>query len=931
MMHIPTASYRLQLNKSFGFADVEEVLTYLAALGISDIYTSPIFKARKGSLHGYDIVDFNQISPECGGLDNLYRLSAALGRHGLSWLQDIVPNHMAFDSENHMLMDILEQGENSPYFGFFDIEWNHAYENMRGRVLAPFLGRFYAEALEDGEIQLEYTDGNLGIRYYDIFFPLRIESYAQVLSSGLDILEKRLAADRSDFTKFLGELEFLKTLAAPRESRDDQIKHGKKMLWSLYSENSVIRGYINETIAMYNGAKGAPENFDALDRLISEQLFRLSYWKVASEEINYRRFFTINDLISLRTERRSVFDHIHGLVFRLINEGVFQGLRVDHVDGLYDPHEYLNRLRAAAGDLYIAVEKILDAGEQLPQSWPVQGTTGYDFMNFVNRLFCRKDSEAVMSAIYYTFTSRRDPYEQLLYDTRRLIIDRYLAGNIDNLAQFIKKTSVKDRYGRDITLYGLRNALVEVMTAFPVYRTYISESAYAESDRAYIQAAIQKAKSKNPGLLHELGFIEKFLLLQYHEKLPEEDRREWLRFAMQFQQFTGPLMAKSLEDTTLYIYNRFISLNEVGGNPRLFSITSDEFHAFMEKRIQSFPHSMNATATHDTKRGEDVRARINVLSELPQEWRAALKLWSRLNRTKKKKINGMYVPDKNDEYFLYQTLIGTYPFPGGESGFTNRIRDYLVKAVREAKVHTAWLQPDSAYEEACSAFVENILRPGDANRFLGEFMLFQKKIAHYGIFNSLSQTLLKITSPGVPDFYQGSELWDLSLVDPDNRRPVDFKKRQEFLRDIMDREQQDILGLIAELLTAREDGRIKLFLIYRALKARRDALDVVQQGTYIPLMVTGTFSRCIIAFARTLANRWLVTVAPRCYTALIQPGEYPFGEKVWQDTRIVLPENAPGTWRDALSNRIISGALELPAGTVFSCFPVALLVPAEDA
>ncbi|HDT11423.1 MAG TPA: malto-oligosyltrehalose synthase, partial [bacterium] len=697
-MHIPTATYRLQFNSSFGFKEAKEIIPYLVSLGISDLYASPIFKARKGSSHGYDIVDPNQLNPELGDRRDFDELMTAVKNYNVKWLQDIVPNHMAFDSENNLLMDVLEHGRKSAYFDFFDIDWDHPYEDIKGRVLAPFLGKVYAECLEDGEIQLHYHQGHLTINYFNLCFPVRIESYVHVFEHNLENLEKKLANDQSLFIKYLGALRYLKAVSASEKVTEYQIKHAKKILWNLYREYSVIEQFVNENINFLNGKKGVQESFNLLDKLISEQFFKLAFWKVASEEINYRRFFAVNDLISLRVENERVFEYTHGLTFQFVAEEKFGGLRVDHIDGLFNPLVYLKRLREKVGDIYIVVEKILDGNEQLPISWPIQGTTGYDFLNVVNGVFCLQEKRSILTKIYENFTGLSIPYDDLLCEKKRMIIGKHFAGNIDNLAHFMKKISARDRYGRDITLYGLRRALVEVMAMFPVYRTYISPESFTESDQMSIKTAIHDAKKKSPGLFYELNFIEKFLLQKYDSSLTEEDKQEWIRFAMYFQQYTAPLMAKAFEDTFFYVYNRLISLNEVGSNPIRFGCSIEEFHNFNQRRVELLPHSMNATSTHDTKRGEDVRARINVLSEIPQEWEENIKSWKKINRHKKRRLGRNYAPDENDEYFLYQTLLGVFPFNNYGEGFTERIQSYIIKAVREAKVHTGWIKPDIEYE-----------------------------------------------------------------------------------------------------------------------------------------------------------------------------------------------------------------------------------------
>jgi len=832
-----------------------------------------------------------------------------------------------------MLMDVLENGPDSKYFRFFDMEWDHPYETIRGRLLAPFLGRFSGECLENGEIQLAYDGGALTLCYHSLKFPLKIESYIKVLTHGLDVVKRKLGRDHPNFVKLLSILYILKTLPSAEEvdERYDQIAFIKEMLWELYSNDLEIRTFIDESIKAFNGQRGNPESFNLLDSLLAEQFYRLSFWKVAAEEINYRRFFNINELISLRVEEGDVFDHTHSMIFRLISEGKITGLRIDHVDGLYDPTEYLKRVRRRAGELYLVVEKILDLGEDLPSFWPVQGTTGYDFLNYLNGLFCRREQERPFDKIYARFTRFRSSYQDLVAEKKRLIIGRHMAADIDNLALLMKKISERSRHGSDITLYGLRRTLVEVMAMFPVYRTYISQDAFSVSDRSYIRGAVKRAAQSNPGLANELSFVEKFLLLEFEEHLTEEEQEQWIHFVKRFQQFTGPLMAKGFEDTVLYVYNRLVSLNEVGGNPHRFGIPLSDFHGFNEARAQLWPLSVNATSTHDTKRGEDVRARINVLSEIPEEWNGVIKRWSALNRIKKKKVRGVTVPDRNDEYFLYQTLIGAFPFDESEhSSFLERLKEYIIKAVREAKVHTAWLKPDTDYEEAFLSFIERILQPSDDNQFRRDFLPFQRKIAYYGMLNSLSQTLIKITSPGVPDFYQGAELWDLNLVDPDNRRPVDFEKRISFLRGIKDKASTDMFRLIRELCSRMQDGRIKLFLINRVLRARQEYCAVFQRGTYEPLEVGGQRKDHIIAFSRYHEKQWAVTVAPRFFTALCNEGELPLGQQTWGDTSIILPEDSPTWWEDAITQRSIEGNETLPVGDIIKHFPVALITSKED-
>jgi (1->4)-alpha-D-glucan 1-alpha-D-glucosylmutase len=547
-------------------------------------------------------------------------------------------------------------------------------------------------------------------------------------------------------------------------------------------------------------------------------------------------------------------------------------------------------------------------------------------LNYLNGIFCRRESEEQFSDIYSNFTDCHSSYQQLFLEKKHLIVDKTLAGDVDNLAQILKKIAGQSRRSSDFTLNGLKRTLSEVLELFPVYRTYVNGDGMRQEDRAYIQEVIEAAKKRIPLFLNEINYIEKLLLQEFEKPLPPEEAQR-LHFVMRLQQVTGPLMAKGIEDTLFYVYNRLISLNEVGGNPGKFGITPDEFHSFNQQQMAQWPHKMNATATHDTKRGEDVRARLNVLSEIPEEWEKQVKRWSEINRSKKSDLSGRAVPVANDEYFFYQTLVGAFPFYESERAeFIGRIKDYTLKSVREAKVHTAWLRPDTEYEEGFLAFVEKVLEPSDSNEFLKEFLPFQKWVAGYGIFNSLSQTLLKLASPGVPDFYQGTELWDLSMVDPDNRRPVNFDRRIWFLQELKEKAKTDILKLLKALLSDKEDGRIKLFLTFQALQARKENLEVFQKGDYQPLKAVGKFKEHIVAFARSCGDTTAIAVAPRFFTALVKPEEYPLGEQVWADTHIEIPQGAPSAWQNAITEQTISGSDKIAIAEILQHFPVALLV-----
>ena len=927
MKYIPRATYRVQLNEQFDFNQLQQILPYLADLGISDIYASPIFKARTGSKHGYDVVDPMQLNPELGTESEFEDLITNVQNLNMGWVQDIVPNHMAFDSQNNMLMDVLERGPDSKYANFFDVDWDPQYVSLEGKILAPFLGSFYAQCLEDGEIQLNFSENGFSVSYYDHQYPIRIGSYANILTHNSEKLKEFLGAQHPDYIKLLGVMYVLKNPVADVQPADraDQVLFVKRMLWELYQESEAFRKFLYNNLAAFNGEKGNPESFDLLDKLLYEQFYRLAFWKVGTEEINYRRFFYVNDLISLHMQNDEVFSETHTLIQQLLQQKKFNGLRIDHVDGLYDPTKYLKNLERLDDEHYVIVEKIQDFSEELPEAWSIQGTSGYDFMNYVNGIFCKRENEYLFDKIYRRFSENQAYLENYIHDKKQLITEKHMAGDIDNLARILVQVASRYRYGNDFTLFGLRKSLTEVLCWFPVYRTYVSPEKVSESDVNYITAAVRRAKVSLPDFQNEIDFICKMLVLDFDDNLTSEEQEQWLHFVRRFQQMSGPLMAKGFEDTVLYSYNRFLSLNDVGGDPGKFGVSDIEFHYFNKNRASEWPHTMNATSTHDTKRGEDVRARLNVLSEIPDEWQQNIKLWSRINRPKRKKVQGIQAPDRNDEYFLYQTLIGTFPFSESEhADYVERIKNYVIKAVREAKTHTAWLKPDTDYEDAFLRFVDRVLSRSKKNNFMKEFMPFQRKIAFYGMLNSLSQTVLKITAPGLPDFYQGTELWDLNLVDPDNRRPVDYNVRKKHLNKIKQQDERDARKLIEELWATKEDARIKLFLIYKALQARKNNQAIFQNGNYVPLEVGGIHRDHVIAFARFWQDEWAIVVAPHFFTALVKEDQLPLGQDVWHDTFIKMPEDI-SEWKNEITNQQVKGGKEVLVGEALEHFAVAIL------
>ncbi len=918
-MRIPTATYRIQFHAEFDFEQAKEIVAYLADLGIADIYASPIFKACLGSTHGYDVVDPTILNPELGTKEDFDALITQIQQHKMGWLQDIVPNHMAYDSQNLWLMNVLENGKDSHFFDFFDIHWHQSEQEMDGRVLAPLLGDFYGKCLERGEIKLNYEEQGLIINYFGLELPVRIESYVAFITRNLGVLAREIGRQHPDFIKFLGILYLLKSIPAETKGQErlDQINFVKSLLWETYSQNSSVEKFMQNNLKEFNGEVGNAESFNLLDNLLSEQFYRLSFWKVGAEEINYRRFFTVNELISVKVEELEVFNKTHELISRLIAEHKFTGVRIDHIDGLYNPAEYLTRLREKIGDTYITVEKILELTEDLPSNWQIQGTSGYEFLNYVNGIFCCLKNEQEFSHIYTQFTGLKANYEDLVYEKKSLILAKNLAGDLENLTQILKKISSQTREGSDFTIYGLRQALFQVLVLFPVYRTYIDASGISEIDKKYVRETIKSAKRKAPLLINEFNFIQKILFLEYEDFRSQAQREEWLYFVMRSQQLTGPLMAKGVEDTLLYVYNRLLSLNEVGGNPGHFGVDLDLFHQFNQNKVRNWQHGMNTTATHDTKRGEDVRARLNVLSEIPQQWSQQVNQWRETNQAYKQ--DGF--PDANDEYFLYQTLLGTFPFAESElTDFPNRIKDYILKAVREAKVHTAWLHPDEEYEQAFLSFIDRIL--AEKSNFWQQFRTFVQKIAEYGIYNSLAQVLIKNTAPGVPDLYQGAELWELSLVDPDNRRPVDYYQRNEFLQEIKTKSSQNILQLLKELIATKENGKIKLFLTHQLLTARKEQAKIFQDGNYQPLEVSGKYHHHLIAFSRNYGDKTIIAIAPRFLTGIVKSGQLPLGKQVWSDTSLKLPHK---DWHNLIDRQTIVGE-NLAVGEILQNFPVALLI-----
>jgi (1->4)-alpha-D-glucan 1-alpha-D-glucosylmutase len=978
-MRIPLATYRLQFGPSLRFQEAKALIPYLSELGISDVYASPILKATPGSMHGYDVTDPDELNPELGTEEDFQALVTEVRAHQMGWLQDIVPNHMAYSSANPLLMDLFENGSRSPYYDFFDIFRDHPDPELRTRVLAPFLGNSLEEVLHEGEMKLVLDAQGLGLQYFTWRFPLCLASYDDVLGHG-GRWSGSQGGDDPGMQTFQELRESFARLSGLDDSsqKRDQLANAKQTLGRLYREHPMIHLYLDGVLESYHRPPEGPIEQSPLWRLLEQQVFKPVFWQVAYETINYRRFFYLSEFIALRTEDPRVFQTVHARILELARAGVFTGLRVDHIDGLHNPREYLLRLHQEAPEAYLAVEKILELYEFLRTEWPIQGTSGYIFCNHVNGIFCQRDNEKAFTDLYHEFIGAAPDYSQLLYDEKKKILEWHMAGELAYLTHLAMQASreleadetpdldkspvIFERSRYQMTrgvatpdnpqsairnpqlAASLQNALTALMAAFPVYRTYVDAHHSTREDRAILAHAVEQARDKCPECGPGVDQLVKLLLSALDEDAPPAARQARQYFLMRCQQFTGPAMAKGFEDTLLYVYNRFMSLNEVGGDPNTFGLSLEEFHRFHELRARDWPHAMNATSTHDSKRGEDVRARLNVLSEIPERWRQAVLRWARMNERHKQRCGDVLAPDRNDEYLLYQTLVGALPFDENEyDSFTQRLKEYMVKAVREAKTHSDWVQPNEPYEDAGRQFVDKILERGPENRFWADFLPFQKEVSAYGIYNSLSQTMLKIACTGLPDFYQGSELWDLNLVDPDNRRPVDFQKRMRLLQEVQQWRMADGGFRIPESPyhpppairnPQWDDGRVKLFLIQRGLLARRENRDIFDTGDYLPPVVTGSRAQHVVAFFRSQrimpeapsAPRYVLVVTPRFLTSLVRPGEAPLGEHVWEDTSIRLPRDAPATWHNAITDEILRAQGEIAVGDVLAKFPAALLV-----
>lgn len=946
---IPTSTYRLQLNPSFVFRDAREVVPYLSALGITECYVSPFFASTPGSTHGYDICDHNRLNPELGSREDFDALCAALQQHSMGLVLDFVPNHMGIDPQaNLKWRSVLENGPSSPFANFFDIDWEPVKDELKDKVLLPILDDQYGNVLEAGQLQLHFEAGSFSLQYYSNNLPLNPRQMRVLLGHGLDNLRSQLPEDDPDLRELLSIIFHLDHIPAFTErdsermaDRDREKAVAAERLATLVVKSPVISRYIEANVSDFNGKAGVPQSFNRLHHLLDLQPYRLSYWKTAIHEINYRRFFDINQLAGIRMEDPAVFEVAHMLVSELTRRGLVTGLRLDHVDGLFDPKQYFSNLQKHCapdgGSLYVLVEKIVSRGEGLRPDWEVHGTTGYEFLNDVAGLFVDPASATALHKLYVRFTERTSRFSDLVYESKQLIVTSSMSSELNVLAHELNRISESNRRYRDFTLDSLQEGLREVVACFPVYRSYFTSEGFDSFDERVVDTAISEALRRNPVLEPSMfAFIRQMLLPQKQPGLSEEEYQRRVKFAMKFQQYTGPVQAKGVEDTAFYRYSPLLSLNEVGGEPARFGCSVAEFHEQNARRRERWPLSMLCTSTHDTKRGEDARSRISVLSEIPDDFRTELSRWCRINARLKTIVQGEPAPDRANEYLYYQALLGAWPsdvLDQPPPQFVERMQEYMLKAVKEEKIHSSWIHPNSLYDDAVHDFVRHTLTGPEGKKFLRYFLPFQNRIAMAGVVNSLAQLVLKVASPGVPDFYQGTELWDLTLVDPDNRRPVDYAARAALLQNVRpllegdcepERWKQLLLGMSERWPT----GELKLFCTAVALNLRRRSSDLFLYGEYVPLSVRGKRSENVVALARQHGRDAVIAIAPRLTARLAtSKSSLPLGEEFWKDTSVVLTEAFhQRRYRNLFTGKSLSADSQVFLSEQLEVLPVSLLV-----
>ena len=904
----PTATYRLQLHHQFRLKEVRQILDYLQQLGIDTVYASPIFAAVPGSLHGYDVTNPHIINPEIGSDSQFREIIDQLSARKMRWLQDIVPNHMAFDSRNEWLMDVLERGEFSEYANFFDINWKHPDEAIAGKLMVPFLGDELETCLQKKEIQLQLNDEGLSLSYFETSWPLSVSAYDVLIA----VLEQFEHSGKTEIRLFSEHFSVLVDQAQSGISLNEWRSLKEKWVIALHN-HSVEREMIVEVIEKVNNDPAL------LEEIIDSQYYLPCCWRETEKRINYRRFFTVNGLICLRMEDEKVYRQYHQYIHDLYGKGYFNGLRIDHIDGLYDPKGYIEQLRNSVGDkAYIIAEKILEPNEELPADWKSQGTSGYEFLSHISRLLTHVEGAQQLETYYKNQIAGKKNYQDVVFEKKHFILVHHMRGELNNLIAYLHELNLLP--GEESTDERLLDALAVFMAAFPVYRIY--PDAFPIDNLAYADKALQISLQKKPSCERELKWIRSL----FDAKTSIEAVSSELLFLKRLMQFTGPLAAKGVEDTAFYSYNPLISHNEVGDAPGKLAISSSTFHRQMLSRLSKTRFSLNATSTHDTKRGEDARARINVLSEMPEEWINAVEEWRKMNMDARKKINGKLVPGTNEEYFIYQSMIGGFPPDlNVREDDVSRLKEYVQKFLREEKLYTDWSEPDEAYEQACFSFIDHLF--DERNGFMKLFRPFVEKIIVFGSVYSLSQALIKVTAPGIPDVYQGAELWDLSYVDPDNRRPVDYELRKKVLQQIMSMES-DKKKLLCFLANHRNEGYEKMYVLYKSLHFRKEHAELFGNGEYIPLEIEGG-EQVAVSFARRWNNQWAIVVVPFGISQKMNVNERVPKREAWNDLVVKLPSNAPSQWSELFTGSSLSASGGLKLSEIFSQFPVALITASQ--
>jgi (1->4)-alpha-D-glucan 1-alpha-D-glucosylmutase len=882
-MNYPSATYRIQLNSEFTFKQLAEIIDYLYALGISTIYAAPITTSRKNSAHGYDVVDPSVINPQIGTLEELRELRVRLKGYGMNWLQDIVPNHMSFSSENKRLMDVLERGTDSPYYNYFDIDWQHAA--AKGKVWIPVLGNDWETCLEAGEFRINFEEQKgFELYYHDHHFPLAVSAVKEML----------ICMRETNTSQGLGFVIEDLMKGVQRKEFASWTKHKEKYVKEISAQ---FLHDVQQALLIINKDK------NKLTRILQAQPYLLTHWQTSERQMNYRRFFAINDLICLRIEDKNVFEDYHAFFHSLYKEDLIQGVRLDHIDGLYHPLEYVKRLRKKMGEeCYIIVEKILEYNEDLASDWDIEGTSGYEFLSFSNRVLTDQEGAEKLRRFYHAFTVWNSSYDELVFRSKRNFLYSQMLGELDNLMDLLLTLGLTEQ----ITLEQkrIKKALSLFLSAFPIYRIYPFMFPIADEAMKFVNKAFEVACHQDNTYKPELTFIRSL----FQEDSSGKNEKK-MKFIMRLMQFTGPLAAKGVEDTTFYVYNPLISHNEVGDSPQELACTVDEFHEKMIKRQLNNPFSLNGSSTHDTKRGEDARARLNVLSHLHHDWEGLVMQWHEENKKYTQTINNRRYPSLNDEYYIYQSLLGSFPESGKiDESFMERTKQFMLKAMREAKVETTYTQNDELYESSCLNFITSILNPGHS--FQNSFVPFFEKVNRYAAIYSLVQTVVKITAPGIPDIYQGSELWELSYVDPDNRRKIDYDYRKKMLQDIS-KQTAD------QLKDKRLKGAEKLFVTTNLLHLRKSKPELFTKGSYVPLTVHGSHGRCI-AYLRAKEGEQVLVLLPIGFD-VNEKGDY---TTTWQDGFAELPEGISSNWKNVFTGSSLQTEGAVSLAEVFKEFPV---------